>query len=349
VHLYGRPAITIAAGESLGGLISEGLAQRFPTRFSGAFSLCGVSGGAIGFWNQALDAELVVRTLLTPHSPLELTRLKHPARDRTLLVIAIGQAQRTPAGRARLGLAGALLDLPAWHSDARPPTATAARAAQLIRWLAEQLPQYAVQGRLDIERRARGNPSWTTGVDYHAELDRSVDHRLVQALYREAGLSLADDLRRLDHAPRITADPRAVAYLKANLTPDGALKTPVLTLHTTGDGVVPQANEQVFARAVRQAGAERFLRQLFVRRAGHCSFTAAEQITALQVLLHRLRRDAWPNDLRPATLNSEARKLGTHINAVDESDTYRTTPVSPQFMRNHPPPYLRPATSVSGG
>src|SRR5207237_745345 len=57
-HRYGRPLSTIAAGESLGGLISEGLAQRHPTRISGALSLCGVSGGAVGFWNQALDAAL---------------------------------------------------------------------------------------------------------------------------------------------------------------------------------------------------------------------------------------------------------------------------------------------------
>ena len=91
----------------------------------------------------------------------------------------------------------------------------------------------------------------------------------------------------------------------------------MLTLHTTGDGVVPQANEQGLARVVRQAGAERFLRQLSVRRAGHCSFT----------------------------LNMDARRLGTRANAVDESDAYRTTEVAPQFIRDDSPPYLRPAMS----
>jgi dienelactone hydrolase len=125
--------------------------------------------------------------------------------------------------------------------------------------------------------------------------------------------------------------------------PDGALRIPVLTLHTTGDGVVPQANEQALASAVREAGAERFLRQLFVGRAGHCSFTAAEQIAALQVLLQRLRSGAWPNDLSPAILDTDARRLGTRLNAVDESDAYRTTHVAPRFVRGDPPKYLRPS------
>ena len=340
-HRYGRPLITIAAGESLGGLISEGLAQRHPKRISGALSLCGVTGGALGFWNQALDAALVVRTLLTPRSPLELTGIKHPARDRTLLLAALERAQHTPSGRARLALAAAMLDLPAWHTEPQPTT-TAARTAQLIRWLVEQLPQYATQGRLDTERRAGDNPSWTAGVDYEIQLDRSVDRRLVRMLYRTARVSLARDLRSLGKEPRINADAHAVAYLDANLTPDGALKTPVVTLHTAGDGVVPQANEQALASAVHEAGAERFLRQLFVGRAGHCSFTAAEQVAALQVLLQRLRSGAWPH-LSPAILDTDARRLGTRLNAIDESDAYGTTHVPPRFVQGDPPKYLRPS------
>jgi hypothetical protein len=342
VDRYGRPALTIAAGESLGGLISEGLAQWYPGRIAAALSLCGVSGGATGFWNQALDAELVIRTLLMPHSPLEPTRLEHPARDETLLVGAIGRAERTARGRARLALAAAVLDLPAWYSGPRPPTTPGAQATQLIEWLAQQLPQYAVQGRLDLERRAHGNPSWTVGVDWRSQLRRSVDRRLVRTLYQRAGLSLADDLRRLDAAPRISADLRAVAYLNANLTPSGALRTPVLTLHTTGDGVVPDENEQALARAVRRAGASRYLRQLSVDRAGHCSFTGAEQIVALQVLLERIRRGSWP-DTNPGALNTAARNLGAAMNADDESDAYRTIHVAPSFIHDDSPTYLRPS------
>ena len=37
-------------------------------------------------------------------------------------------------------------------------------------------------------------------------------------LYARAGLSLADDLATLNRAPRISADPAAVAYVIRNLT-----------------------------------------------------------------------------------------------------------------------------------
>ncbi len=335
---FGRPRITIAGGESLGGLISEGLAQRFPARFSGALSLCGVSGGAVGFWNQALDATLAVRTLLMPrNAPFELTGIAHPDRDRKLLVDALTRAGTSTRGRARLALAAALLDLPAWSTGGTPPTRTAAAATQLIGWLDVRLPQYDTFGRLDIERRAHGNPSWTTGIDFRAQLARSVDRRLVWALYGNAGLSLAGDLRRLNQAPRIDAANAAVAYLARNLTPTGALQLPLVTLHTTGDGVVPVENEQALARAVQEAHRGRLLRQLFVQRADHCSFTAAEQITALQILLHRIQHHRWPASLEPSALDEQAADLGRSVNAIDQSDATRGTHVDAHFVRINPP------------
>ena len=42
---YGKPRLTIAVGESLGGLISAGLIERFPGRFSGALPMCAPLGG----------------------------------------------------------------------------------------------------------------------------------------------------------------------------------------------------------------------------------------------------------------------------------------------------------------
>ena len=46
--LIGQPRRTIAWGHSLGGLISAGLIQRYPERFSGALVMCGVVGGSVG-------------------------------------------------------------------------------------------------------------------------------------------------------------------------------------------------------------------------------------------------------------------------------------------------------------
>ena len=42
-----------------------------------------------------------------------------------------------------------------------------------------------------------------------------------------------------------------------------------------------------------RAGDSRMLRQIFVARAGHCAFTPAETISAVQVLLNRVRTGRW--------------------------------------------------------
>ena len=108
-----------------------------------------------------------------------------------------------------------------------------------------------------------------------------------------AGLDLERDLQALNSATRIAADPRAVAYMRANYVPTGRLPVPVLTLQTIGDGLTVPATHGGLREIVRNAGRERQLAQLWVRRAGHCTFTAAEMHAALGVLEQRLETGKW--------------------------------------------------------
>jgi hypothetical protein len=122
---------------------------------------------------------------------------------------------------------------------------------------------------------------------------------------------------------------------------NGHLATPVLTMHTTGDGLVVPQNEQAFQSVVDRAGDGRMLRQIFVHRAGHCAFTPAETITAVQVLLGRLGTGRWnPEALDPASLNDQAAALGPTYNIFAVGKT--VSPTAPAFVRYHPGPYLRP-------
>jgi hypothetical protein len=134
--------------------------------------------------------------------------------------------------------------------------------------------------RADLERRAGRNYSWNTGVDYRQQLERSIDRVQVYALYELAGLDLDADLRSLDAAPRVQADPQTIPYLNEYVLLDGHLQIPVLTLHTTGDGAARVQEEAAYANVVRAAGRSHLLRQIFVNRAGHCTFTGADSISA---------------------------------------------------------------------
>jgi hypothetical protein len=194
--------------------------------------------------------------------------------------------------------------------------------------------------RAALEQLAGGNPSCNTGVDYRWQLAQSADRAEVQRLYAQAGLSLDADLATLQQAPRVTADARALAYLSQNVTFNGSISVPVLTMHTTADGVIPVQDEQAYASVIRAAGNGPLLRQIFVQRAGHCSFTPAEKITAIQTLIGRLDTGHWASDT-PVTLDGEAANLGPAANVLPGAQN-STVPTAAAFVHYLPGPFLRP-------
>ena len=62
----GQPSRTIAWGHSLGGIITAGLIQSYPNRFSAALPMCGVLSGGVATWNTALDSEFAFQQLIDP-------------------------------------------------------------------------------------------------------------------------------------------------------------------------------------------------------------------------------------------------------------------------------------------
>jgi pimeloyl-ACP methyl ester carboxylesterase len=341
---YGTPARTIAWGHSLGGIITAGLIQRYPDRFTAALPMCGVLSGGVATWNTALDAAFGFQQLVDPS--VQLVNITSPGTNLAGAEAAAAAAQQTAAGRARLALAAALGDTPGWFtplSREPAPGDAAGQEANQYQWDTQVDFPFIFAFRAELEARAGGNPSWNTGVNYDTQLLRSADLREVVALYHAAGLSLTADLNRLNHAQRISADPSAVSYMAQNIAFNGRLAVPVLTMHTTGDGLVVPENEQAYAEAAEHAGDSSMLRQIYVDRAGHCAFTPAETITAVQALLNRVDTGRWSQaGLEPATLNARAAALGPSDNIFVAGSA--VTPAAPAFLRYRPAPYLRPFT-----
>jgi pimeloyl-ACP methyl ester carboxylesterase len=338
----GKPARTIAWGHSLGGIITAGLVQRHPERFDGALPMCGVLAGGVGTWNQALDAAWAFQTLLGAGTGLQVVHITNPFPNLGLAEALLAGAQASPQGRARIALVGALGDTPGWFDPTTPEPADndfAAREANQFLWASQVTFPFVFAFRAELEARAGGNPSWNTGVDYRRQLRKSTGHDEVVALYAEAGLDLDSDLATLNHAARIPAEWKAVDYLERNIVFEGDISIPVLTMHTDGDGLVTPQNETAYASAVREAGRGELLRQTFVHRAGHCTFTPAETISALQALLHRLDTGRW-GGLSPDQLNAAALGLGTTFNVISGGGGLLHTP--PTFFRHRAGPFLRP-------
>jgi pimeloyl-ACP methyl ester carboxylesterase len=347
---YGKPRTTIAWGHSLGGIITAGLIQDYPNLFNAALPMCGVLSGGVATWNTALDAAFAFQQLIDPS--IQIVNITNPTANLEAGEAAVTAAQQTPQGRARIALAAALADTPGWFTPLSPePAATdyAAQEQNQFLWDTQVTFPFILALRAELEARAGGNVSWNTGVNYVNDLAKSADLREVKALYHSAGLSLTEDLQTLNSTPRISAKPSAVAYLAKYISFNGEISIPVLTMHTTGDGLVVPENEQAYRSVVDRDGNGNLLRQIFVNRAGHCAFTPAETITAAQTLLNRLSTGHW-NVPSPAGLNAEAASLGPQLNVFTSGSSL--IPTAPAFISYTPAPYLRPfdlAPSFGGG
>jgi pimeloyl-ACP methyl ester carboxylesterase len=348
---YTAPTRTVAWGHSLGGIITAGLIQRFPKRFAGALPMCGVLSGGVATWNTALDGAFAFQQLIDPS--VAIVHITDPGGNLTGALTAAANAQQTKQGRARLALAAALADTPGWFTPLSPEPAPgnfAKQEANQYLWFSQVDGPFIFALRAELEARAGGNPSWNTGVNYSTQFAKSADMREVTGLYQAAGLSLTADLTKLDNAPRISADPGAVKYLAQNIAFNGQISIPVLTMHTTGDGLVVPENEQAYRSVVRRAGNSPLLREIFVHRAGHCAFTPAETVTAVRTLIHRLDTGFWTGEgLKPASLNAKAAALGPGFNIFLVNGKVVAAP--PAFISFRPPPYLRPFDlgSTAGG
>jgi len=335
LSIAGPPARTISTGHSMGSLIAESLVELHPDRFSGALPMCGILGGGVAEANMLLDQAFVLKTLVFPEAPVQLVDIDDAYGNYFAAISALMGAEADPTGRsqARIALAAAVGGLPGWYDPLDPQPDRNDHAARLqgqIEWI-NYVSFFAFALRAEIEARAGGNPSWNTAVDYGQQLARSHDSDSVHALYAAAGLDLVEDLATLDATPRISANEQAVGYLKEFRNPGGDIEVPVLTMHTTGDGLVPVSHENSYSRAVAGEGGAGRLRQLYVERGGHCTFTSAEVVSGILALERRLDLGHW-SGTDPDDLNARALALGPELGFVFASPSMPAEPAFSPFV-----------------
>ncbi len=338
----GTPHRTVALGSSSGGSMSVMMAERYPSLFDGAASV-GAPLDVNGQWNLLLDLMFTIKTLLElPGDEIELVRPTDPEASFTALNNAVGAALASPQGMAKLALANAVADTPAWNSAIEPePTDWVSRVIAQAEIDFGVIFAFGPVSRVDLEERAGGNPSWNVGIVYRRQLDRSSQRALVEEAYAAAGLDLDADLADLADAPRVAPDPAALFWLYRYGVPWGTTPTPVITPHNTFDWV-PSEQERWYAGQVDRFGHPDRLRQLYTGRATHCAFTAAEEIMTLKALFNRIDTGEWPN-LEPHRLNRGAARLGDPYQAVYDFPTDQDHIVTPAFTTFTPSEFLRPS------
>lgn len=314
---FGKPERVIQLGCSGGGTITLAMAEIHPDRIDGAIAAC----GATSLWmaNTHLDALFVLKVLIAPELPIVDLPLQNPGISEIADAWqnAIKDAQQTPEGRARIALAITIGQWPAWGGPGKAPVPEPdpgdIRALQESMYysLLRLLPSKATFGTGMLEKSGRGQLRWNTGVDYekYYENGNLFYRKAVENLYGEARLSLKEDLNKINAFPRIASDEDAIKYWSApGRTHIGEPKVPHLRIHTIGDGLVYPTMAQGYEELVRKKGYSRFYRSAYVDRWGHCSFSLAEWLAAIETVMMRLDTGVWPGT-DPAALNELGKSL----------------------------------------
>lgn len=308
---FGEADRVIAMGRSMGGLVASLMAEVPGAGIDGAVSTCGLVGGGVALNNYQLDAAYAATELLLPGQDVQLTGFTAPEDSGATIAAlraALEEARGSAEGRARIALVAALLHTPTELDgvDTEDPEALAAAQAELV---LQTLPT-VIERRHTIVNAAGGDSGWTAGVDY-TQLLRSSDQRhQVRHMYGLAGLDLADDLGTLTRNADIAPDEEGLEWMLRTSTPTGELQVPVLATHTLVDLLAPVEYQEEYAETVRRAGEQSLFRQAFVDREGHCRFTVAENVAAVEAMDERLEAGHWGSLAKTSSLQSAAESLG---------------------------------------
>jgi pimeloyl-ACP methyl ester carboxylesterase len=305
-----------AWGNSLGGLVTQTLAERRPDLVDGVAPLCGVLAGTNKNLDLALDVAVAVKRFFYP----KLRLRSFPSR-------AAAQANLDAATKAILdklsnpdtqaSATGKMLALAALSGTAEKTktyngVGTVAAVGAATESVLTAL-NYGTLGRYDIEKRVGGNPSTNIGTDYR---NRVTDAALARFTAFGFGDGLLSSYARSlqTYGKRVAANPDARRAAARLGNPTGDLRDPTLTMHTVNDPLVIVQNERVFATRVSVHRDSSRLEQLFIQApsyttnapygAGHCNFATEQYLAVVEALSGWVETGARPNDAELAQLFS---------------------------------------------
>jgi pimeloyl-ACP methyl ester carboxylesterase len=298
----GTPDRTYVWGDSLGGLITELLAEKHPEWVAGSAPMCGVLGGTNLNFDLALDLAFAVKTLVYPQFKISgySSYEEAVANFQGAYKAVLAATRSTGTGVPKLLLVGALTDAPT-QTGTYDGSTLQSQAAALVESLVTGLV-FSTVVRWEVEQRVGGNPSGNAEAAYPGRVS-AAERQLIETV----GPGSTDrNLALLASAAKTAPDQAARTEFAALGTPTGDLTVPTITVHTRADPLVLVQNETVFgARVAGAADRKGDLVQLFTAApatypkpapygAGHCNFTADERVGTVKLLDDWVRRGTYP-------------------------------------------------------
>jgi len=266
----GQPTRTFLVGHSMGGLVVEKMAERYPGQYDGALAMCAPLGGAVAEIQYAGD----FRNIFDFYFPGVLPGNAFYVPPGTSYL-----APGEPGGPSPLFLQvyNALVTNPQntfmWLLAADIPFNPAGLPASAI-----EAGLYVVGFQLrytnDFVERVNGKtPYDNTETEYYVDVADPATNAYLSGLLNGG-------------VQRFGGDQAAFNFYEQNYEPSGEISFPVVTLHGVFDPGVPIFHEPLFLQKVVEAGnTEWLLQRSSTSGSGHCSFTAQEMTTAFTDLV----------------------------------------------------------------
>jgi pimeloyl-ACP methyl ester carboxylesterase len=249
------PGRTVLVGVSEGGMVVGLAAERHSDLFDGALSACGPVGSLRDQLEYFVDFRVVFDYLFPGVIPGTAIAVPAEVVERWEQIYApavvLALALNPAAARELVRITGAPIE----RED------LAAIAVTTVGIL-----HYNVIGTANAQQRLGGQPFDNSERVYTGSSDDAALNAVVA---------------------RYTADAAALAAVSVFET-TGGLQVPVVTLHTTGDPIVPYSQQALYAAKVSGAGSMSRLTQIEIERHGHCSFQGAEVLGAFSNLIARV-------------------------------------------------------------
>jgi hypothetical protein len=249
----GSPGHVYLVGVSEGGLVTALAVEQLPGVFSGGLATCGPVGDfrrQIDYWGDFRVLFDYYFPNLLPESAVDVPSYVRERWDGYYApLIAAAVASRPAALDALLRVSRAPFD------PADPKTKV--ETVLGILW-------YNVFATTDAIRTLGGQPFDNT-----------------TRFYTGSGNDFVLNMR----VRRYRADPAAVQVIEADYQTSGRLAAPLVTLHTTGDPIVPYWQEPLYSLKALLGGSGLLHVNLPAFRYGHCRFDAARARVALGLLV----------------------------------------------------------------
>lgn len=257
----GQPKRTYVFGTSLGGLIGLLLAQKYPELYDGTMLVSGVVGGSRSEVEYLGD----IRVLFDVVYPNVLPGgLEHPP-----VITDVNAQVVQPVSKAIQASPGGIVTILSLARHRLPGNGINEIINSLVTVLV-----FSMEGGGDLLDRAHEH-TYFDNADWH---------------YSGPGIPPLVEETINQQVARYRATPDAIAYLEHYGEPSGNLRTPLLSLHTTRDPVVPVWHEE----RLGAVDGGPFLLQRTIDRYGHTAFTVPELMSNFDDLVAWVRSGEKP-------------------------------------------------------